>query len=62
MGRLMDRNDSKEVKKWHDAILVPKYNLQPLCILGKDVANVDTLLALLTFNIKSSGTPTGHIG
>ncbi|KAK3898542.1 hypothetical protein C8A05DRAFT_47176 [Staphylotrichum tortipilum] len=38
--------------KWHDAILVPKYNLQPPCILGKDVANADTLLALLTFNIK----------
>ena len=38
--------------QWHDAILVPKYNLQPPCILGKDVANADTLLALLTFNIK----------
>ncbi|KAK4148342.1 hypothetical protein C8A00DRAFT_19818, partial [Chaetomidium leptoderma] len=51
-GRYMDINDSKEVKKWHDAILVPRYKLQPPNILGKDVANVDTLLVLLTFNIR----------
>lgn len=68
-GLLMDRNDSKEIKKvrlplpptnvvanapykWHDAILVPKYNLRPPNILGKDVANADTLLVLLTFNIR----------
>ncbi|KAK4096626.1 hypothetical protein N658DRAFT_501359 [Parathielavia hyrcaniae] len=42
----MDRNDSKEVKKWHDAILVPRYGLQAPCTRGKDVANVDTLLLL----------------
>lgn len=38
--------------KWHDVILVAKYKLRPPCILGKDVANVDTLLVLLTFNIR----------
>ncbi|KAK3682380.1 FluG domain-containing protein [Podospora appendiculata] len=38
--------------KWHDAILVPKYNIQPPCSHGKDVANADTLLVLLTFNIR----------
>ncbi|KAK4099608.1 hypothetical protein N658DRAFT_525454 [Parathielavia hyrcaniae] len=51
-GRYMDRNDSREVKKWHDAILVSRYDLQPPCTLGKDVANADTLLVLQTFNIQ----------
>lgn len=39
-------------RKWHDSILVPRFKLRPPYILGKDVANVDTLLALLTFNIQ----------
>ncbi|KAK3905564.1 hypothetical protein C8A05DRAFT_30629 [Staphylotrichum tortipilum] len=43
-GRYMDTNDSKEIKKWHDAILVARYNLRASNMLGKDVANVDTLL------------------
>ncbi|KAK4171428.1 hypothetical protein QBC36DRAFT_391114 [Triangularia setosa] len=51
-GCCMDRNDSLEVKKWHDAVLVRRYDLQAPCIRGKDVANVDTLLVLQTFNIK----------
>ena len=38
--------------KWHDVILVAIYKLRAPCILGKDVANVDTLLVLLTFNIR----------
>ncbi|KAK4119900.1 hypothetical protein N657DRAFT_243662 [Parathielavia appendiculata] len=42
----------KEVKKWHDAILVPRYGLQAPCTRGKDVANAETLLVLQAFNIK----------
>ena len=38
--------------EWHDAVLIPLYGLQPPNVRGKDVANSDTLLALLTFNIK----------
>ncbi|KAK0707074.1 hypothetical protein B0T26DRAFT_729064 [Lasiosphaeria miniovina] len=37
---------------WHDTVLIPKYNLQATNTFGKDVANVDTLLVLLTFNIQ----------
>ncbi|KAK4107064.1 hypothetical protein N656DRAFT_840631 [Canariomyces notabilis] len=51
-GRYMDTNDSKEVKKWHDTVLVPRYRLQAPCTRGKDVANADTLLVMQTFNIK----------
>ncbi|KAK0716871.1 hypothetical protein B0T26DRAFT_268683 [Lasiosphaeria miniovina] len=51
-GGYIDRNDSREVQKWHDAVLVDRYGLQAPCIRGKDVANADTLLVLLTFNIK----------
>jgi hypothetical protein len=32
--------------------LVRRHNLQPPNTLGKDVANIDTLLVLLTFNIR----------
>ncbi|KAK3693261.1 hypothetical protein B0T22DRAFT_496122 [Podospora appendiculata] len=42
-GRFMNTNDSKEVKK---------YNIQPPCSHGKYVTNADTLLVLLTFNIR----------
>ncbi|KAL2260202.1 hypothetical protein VTK26DRAFT_5876 [Humicola hyalothermophila] len=51
-GRYMDRNDSKEVLKFHDTVLIRRYGLRPPCTRGKDVANADTLLVLLTFNIK----------
>ncbi|OXV05933.1 hypothetical protein Egran_06299 [Elaphomyces granulatus] len=49
-GKLMDRNDSNEVKKWHDATLVPRYGLSPPKD-GKDVGDSGDLLALQTFNI-----------
>jgi hypothetical protein len=39
-------------REWHDGTLIPLYDLQPPNVRGKDVANSDTLLVLLTFNIK----------
>ena len=39
-------------RKWHDATLVDRYRLQVPGTRGKDVANSDALLVLLTFNIK----------
>ncbi|RYO87789.1 hypothetical protein DL766_004613 [Monosporascus sp. MC13-8B] len=39
-------NISGILRKWR------RYNLQPPCTRGKDVASSDTLLVLLTFNIK----------
>ncbi|KAL2140541.1 hypothetical protein VTI28DRAFT_3659 [Corynascus sepedonium] len=51
-GRYMDRNDSKEVQKWQDAVFVARYGLQAPCARGKDVANSDTLLVLQIFSIK----------
>ncbi|KAK3943772.1 hypothetical protein QBC46DRAFT_253333, partial [Diplogelasinospora grovesii] len=50
-GRYMDRNNSREVLKWHDATLVPRFNLQAPNSGGKDVADSGDLLALQTFNI-----------
>ncbi|KAN0072770.1 Protein of unknown function (DUF3435) domain containing protein [Elaphomyces granulatus] len=46
----MDRNDGNEVKKWHDATLVPRYGLSPPKD-GKDVGDSGDLSALQTFNI-----------
>ncbi|KAK4158599.1 FluG domain-containing protein [Cladorrhinum sp. PSN259] len=51
-GRYMNRNDSREVLKWHDKHLKKKYRLRPPNTRGKDVANADTLMVLQTFNIK----------
>ncbi|RYP48545.1 hypothetical protein DL768_005584 [Monosporascus sp. mg162] len=50
-GRYMHRNDSREVLKWHDATLVPLFDLQAPNSGGKDVADAGALLALQTFNI-----------
>jgi hypothetical protein len=47
----VDRNDSREVLKWHDAYLVPRYGLRPPNIDGKPVVGPSDLLVLLTFNI-----------
>jgi hypothetical protein len=47
----MDGNDSKEVQKWHDATLVPRYGLKAPNQSGKDVGDSGDLLALQTFNI-----------
>ncbi|KAJ9139029.1 hypothetical protein NKR19_g7609 [Coniochaeta hoffmannii] len=51
IGRYIDRNDSREVLKWHDTTLVPRFDLQAPNSGGKDVADSGDLLALLTFNI-----------
>ncbi|KAK3935373.1 hypothetical protein QBC46DRAFT_453549 [Diplogelasinospora grovesii] len=50
-GRYMDLNDSKEVQKWHDAVLIPKYDLQAPKLLDKQVGDWNDLLVLQTFNI-----------
>lgn len=39
-------------RQWHDAFLVNRYGLQAPNVRGKDVADSNTLLVLLTFNIK----------
>ncbi|KEY73695.1 hypothetical protein S7711_09571 [Stachybotrys chartarum IBT 7711] len=50
-GRYVDRNDNREILKWHDAYLVPRHGLQPPNIDGKPVIDVNDLLALQVFNI-----------
>ncbi|KAF3763489.1 hypothetical protein M406DRAFT_352374 [Cryphonectria parasitica EP155] len=50
-GQYMDRNDSKEILKWHDAVLVHRFGLVAPNGGGKDVADSGDLLALQTFNI-----------
>ncbi|EJP61685.1 FluG domain-containing protein [Beauveria bassiana ARSEF 2860] len=50
-GRYMDRNDAKEVYKYHRNVLIPRFNLRAPNIDGKPVLNVDSLRVILTFNI-----------
>ncbi|KAH8719857.1 hypothetical protein HC256_000269 [Beauveria bassiana] len=50
-GRYMDRNDAKEVYKYHRNVLIPRFNLRPPNIDGKPVLSVDSLRVILTFNI-----------
>ncbi|XP_044716549.1 FluG domain-containing protein [Hirsutella rhossiliensis] len=50
-GRYMDRNDSKEVYKYHHNVLVPRFGLRAPNVDGKPVLNVDSLRVILTFNI-----------
>ncbi|KAK4116055.1 FluG domain-containing protein [Canariomyces notabilis] len=50
--RDMVKQDTREIKKWHDTVLVRRYKLRAPCIHGKDVADSNTLLVMLTFNIK----------
>ncbi|KAJ3499414.1 hypothetical protein NLG97_g349 [Lecanicillium saksenae] len=49
--RYMDRNDAKEVYKYHGKVLIPRFNLRAPNIDGKPVLNVDSLRVILTFNI-----------
>ncbi|KAI0398662.1 hypothetical protein F4802DRAFT_592559 [Xylaria palmicola] len=50
-GKHMDLNDSKEVQKWHDTVLVSKYRLRAPNMIDKQVADWNDLLVLQTFNI-----------
>ncbi|KAF1738490.1 hypothetical protein CRV24_000416 [Beauveria bassiana] len=50
-GRYMDRNDAKEVYKYHRTVLIPRFHLRAPNIDGKPVLNVDSLRVILTFNI-----------
>ncbi|KID97353.1 FluG domain-containing protein, partial [Metarhizium majus ARSEF 297] len=50
-GQYMNRNDSKEVYKYHHNVLVPRFGLRAPNIDGKAVLNVDSLRVILTFNI-----------
>ncbi|KAJ5681616.1 FluG domain-containing protein [Penicillium maclennaniae] len=50
-GSFVDRNDMKEVYKYHAIVLIPRFGLRAPNIDGKPVLNVDSLLAILTFNI-----------
>ncbi|KJZ69228.1 hypothetical protein HIM_11378 [Hirsutella minnesotensis 3608] len=50
-GQHFDRNHNREVQKWHDTVLVPKWGLRPPNIDGKAVLGTDDLLVLQTFNI-----------
>ncbi|KAH6876713.1 hypothetical protein B0T10DRAFT_520891 [Thelonectria olida] len=50
-GRYMDRNDSKEVYKYYNSVLIPRFDHQPPNKDGKPVFNVDSLRLHVTFNI-----------
>ncbi|KAL4404040.1 FluG domain-containing protein [Colletotrichum abscissum] len=50
-GRYMDRNDAKELYKFHRTILIPRFGYRAPNINGKPVLGADNLLAILTFNI-----------
>ncbi|KJZ68865.1 hypothetical protein HIM_11746 [Hirsutella minnesotensis 3608] len=45
-----NRNHNREVQKWHDTILVPKWGLRPPNIDGKAVLGTDDLLAATFFS------------
>ncbi|KAF3768368.1 hypothetical protein M406DRAFT_250781, partial [Cryphonectria parasitica EP155] len=50
-GRYTDRNDIKELYKYHDRVLIPTFELRAPNIDGKLVLNVDSLKVILIFNI-----------
>ncbi|KAM0271864.1 hypothetical protein ACHAQH_008964 [Verticillium albo-atrum] len=50
-GRYVDRNDAKEVYKYHRQVLVPRFGLREPNVNGKPVVGVDEVRVLLTFNI-----------
>ncbi|KAI0120736.1 hypothetical protein BJ170DRAFT_704700 [Xylariales sp. AK1849] len=54
-GRYIDRNNMKELYKYHDRVLVPRFGLRPPNIDGKPVLNVDSLRVILIFNIAYDG-------
>lgn len=50
-GRYPDRNDIKELYKYHDRVLIPRFDLRAPNVDGKPVLNVDSLRVILVFNI-----------
>ncbi|KAK3934352.1 hypothetical protein QBC46DRAFT_368262 [Diplogelasinospora grovesii] len=50
-SRYMDRNDCREIKKFHDTVVVTRFELRPPNVDGKPVVGTDGVLALLIFNI-----------
>ncbi|KAL8398621.1 hypothetical protein RB596_005954 [Gaeumannomyces avenae] len=50
-GQFMDRNDAREVYKYHRQVLIPRFSLRPPNIHGKPVVSVAELRIILTFNI-----------
>ncbi|CRK29684.1 hypothetical protein BN1723_015696 [Verticillium longisporum] len=50
-GRYVDRNDAKEVYKYHRQVLVPRFGLREPNVNGKPVVVADEVRVLLTFNI-----------
>ncbi|ROT35415.1 hypothetical protein SODALDRAFT_353116 [Sodiomyces alkalinus F11] len=50
-GRFLDRNDAKEVYKYHRQVLIPRFDLRAPNIDGKPVVSAPDLQVLLAFNI-----------
>ncbi|KAL8400415.1 hypothetical protein RB594_000708 [Gaeumannomyces avenae] len=50
-GRFMDRNNAREVYKYHRQVLIPGFSLRAPNIHGKPVVSVAELRVILTFNI-----------
>ncbi|KAK2051231.1 FluG domain-containing protein [Colletotrichum caudatum] len=50
-GRYIDRNDTKELYKFHNTVLIPRFNYRAPNVNGKPVLGADNLLAILIFNV-----------
>ncbi|KAI0410456.1 hypothetical protein F5X98DRAFT_368799 [Xylaria grammica] len=50
-GHYPNRNDIKELYKYHDRFLIPRFDLRAPNVDGKPVLNVDSLRVILVFNI-----------
>ncbi|KAK3897428.1 hypothetical protein C8A05DRAFT_47960 [Staphylotrichum tortipilum] len=59
-GRRVDTNASREVKKYHDNLLVPFYELQPPNADGKEVVGLRAAQTLLVFNIARDTRAVPH--
>ncbi|KAI1737848.1 FluG domain-containing protein [Xylaria scruposa] len=50
-GRYVNQNDMKKLYKYHDRVLVPRFGLRRPNINNKPVLNVNSLRAILVYNI-----------
>ncbi|KAF9772980.1 hypothetical protein IL306_009274 [Fusarium sp. DS 682] len=50
-GLYMDKNDYRAIKSFHDTVTVIRFGLWKPNVNGKPVASLDSLLALLIYNI-----------